>query len=111
MRHHSPQSNNRRQEREFLHRSARVLEKKRALFQKWKKELLAIGLTEGEFEIASKAQHAKAEVNKKVIDYLNLQAQINAIIYKRGEIVAKTAKNKTLNGNVTVELVKEDTKP
>lgn len=109
MRHHKPQSQNRRANHEFLKESAKVLLQKKAHFEKLKARLLKLELTNGEFELASQGKHAKLEVNKRVIDYLNLQTQINGIIYKRGEIKASIAHNRMMNGTVTVELTKEET--
>lgn len=73
-----------------------------------RERLQKMGLTKAEFDLASKGRHAKLKVNKSVIDYLNLQTQIAGIIYQRGELKAETEKNKVLNGNVTLELVKDN---
>lgn len=70
--------------------------------------ILKLGLTNEEFRLASEASYAKAQVNKMVIDYLNLQAQMNAIVHKRSEIKAETTHNRLMNSVVTVQI--EDTK-
>lgn len=66
-----------------------------------------MGLTEGEFELASKGSHAKKEVNQQVFAYLKVQREINAIVYERSTIEAEMIKNRMMQSFVSVELVEK----